>query len=47
MSDFKSVIPTFPYFEGEQIPVKGKVQVPDQTGFGMKLTDKENLVEIK
>ena len=45
--DGKSVIPMFPYFEGEQIPVNGKVQVPDQPGFGMKLIDKENLVQIK
>ncbi len=45
--DGKAVVPMFPYFEGEQIPVNGKVQVPDQPGFGMKIKDKDSLVEIK
>ena len=45
--DGKSVIPMFPYFEGEQLPINGKVQIPNEPGFGMKLVDKENLVEVK
>ena len=37
----------FPYFEGEQLPINGKVQIPNKPGFGMKLVDKESLVEVK
>ena len=45
--DGKSVIKMFPYFDGEQLPVKGKIKPSYDPGFGMTIKNKDLLVEFK
>ena len=45
--DGKSVIKMFPYFDGEQLPEKGKIKPSYEPGFGMSIKNKDLLVEFK
>ena len=45
--DGKSVIKMFPYFDGEQLPEKGKIKPSYDPGFGMTIKNKDLLVEFK
>ena len=45
--DGKKVIKMFPYFDGEQLPENGKIKPSYDPGFGMKIANKDTLIEIK